>query len=191
MDISNKRFTTKGLWVLFSVCAFPVHVWTFILFFRDFSWISERTNSWDAFGVGAYGLLIALFESILVFVISLILSIFIPINWNENKRVTVLGVLVLLTAIWTIIGQLYFLLDFNFPLSWIRAIARNPHPLWVLYGVVLVFVGPSVLIPAYGILKAGQLGTWIFKSFETVTILTALYLFLDIVGIIIVVIRNI
>jgi len=47
--------------MLFLISAFPLHVWTLLLAFRDFSWLTERTNLWDAIGVLSYGLIYALF----------------------------------------------------------------------------------------------------------------------------------
>src|SRR5512141_1446140 len=68
------RYTRQGLWSLFLMCAFPLHVWALILAFRDVSWVTERTNSWDAVGVVAYGLLFTLVESVLVFGIMTLLG---------------------------------------------------------------------------------------------------------------------
>src|SRR3972149_6026554 len=51
----SKQYSKKGLWTLFLMCAFPLHVWAFILSFMDFSWVAERTNTWDALGVISYG----------------------------------------------------------------------------------------------------------------------------------------
>jgi hypothetical protein len=191
LDTSKNRLSKNSLWLLFSVCAFPVHVWTFILFFRDFSWISERTNSWDAFGVGAYGLLIAFIESVFIFLLAFILSFILPKKWSECQRVTTIGVSVLLVAIWTIIGQMYFLTEFRFPISWLTAIARNPHPLWVVYGYLLAIIVPTVFFPIYGIYKYEKFGVRVMNSFEALTTLTTLYLFLDVLGVIIVIIRNV
>ena len=60
-------FQGRDLWKLFSNAGVLTHIWTFILFLRDFSWLNERTNVWDAFAVGAYGLVTAFIESIFVF----------------------------------------------------------------------------------------------------------------------------
>jgi len=191
LDTSKKGLSKRSLWLLFSVCAFPVHVWTFILFFRDFSWISERTNSWDAIGVGGYGLLIAFVESVFVFLLAFTLSYLLPKKWSDCKKVAIIGILVLLIAIWAIIGQLYFLTGFRFPVSWLTAIALNPHPLWIVYGCLLAIVVPSVFFPIYGIYKNEEIGIRLSHSFESLTSLTSLYLFLDVVGLFIVIIRNV
>jgi hypothetical protein len=191
LGISNKFYSLKTLWLLFSVCAFPIHVWTFILVFRDFSWISERTNSWDAFGVGAYGLLIALIESCFILVCVLILSLILPKNLTVVKKVTTMGILIILVALWAIVGQLYFLVDIKLPNALIEAIANKPHPLWIIYGGLFPIVSATVMLPVYSNLKSEKLGNGLWNFFERLTTLTSLYLFLDICSLIVVIIRNV
>jgi hypothetical protein len=65
----SKYYQKKGLWLLFSATAFLIHVWAILLIFQDLSWLAERTNMWDAIGVGAYGLVLALVESVFLFLI--------------------------------------------------------------------------------------------------------------------------
>jgi hypothetical protein len=142
-------------------------------------------------GVGSYGLMIAFVESILVFFCAVILSFILPKNWDELKINSLIGVFVLLTAIWTIIGQLFFLLEIRFPVSAIQAIASYEHPLWILYGWTLMFVGPSVLLSAYFVMFNEGIRKLLFSFFERLTTLTSLYLFFDVCGMIIVVIRNV
>jgi hypothetical protein len=191
LGISKKTLSKNGNWLLFSVCATPIHVWTLILFFRDFSWISERTNSLDAIGVGSYGLLIAFIESVFIFILAFVLSYIFPQKWSESQKVALLGVLIFLIAAWTIVGQLYFLFEVKIPNFLLLAIARNPHPLWILYGGLSTFVGLTVGLPAFCIFKFGRFRKGIINIFERLTTLTAFYLFLDLCGLIVVIVRNI
>ena len=89
-----KQYSKSGLWSLFLICAFPLHIWTFILAFRDFSWVSERTNSWDAVGVVSYGLVFAFIESLMIFLIATLMGFLISQKWEEKQRITLLGTLV-------------------------------------------------------------------------------------------------
>jgi len=165
-------------------------VWTFILFFQDFSWIAERTNQWDAFGVGSYGLLIALVESVFVTFVVWILSFLTPAGWAPKKRVVIMGSLALLTSIWAILGQLYFLLEIRFPFPLIKGIAGTSHPLWIIYGVVLGAVSLTISGVVYALLRFDRFTKAMQDIFERLALLTSLYLFLDFLGIIIVIIRN-
>ena len=191
MAIFKARYSRQGLWLLFSTCAFPIHVWTLILFFQDISWVTERTNSWDAIGVGSYGLLIAFFESVFVFVIALLLGFLVPRNWDKNKRVAVLGWLALITAVWAILDQLYFLTNFQFPSSLLQVMLKSGHPLWILNGLVLGGAILTTLLPVIRLMKSEKFGTNINAFMERITTLSALYLFLDFCGLIVVIIRNV
>ena len=110
-----KRYSKSGLWSLYLTCAFPLHVWTIILSLRDFSWVAERTNSWDAIGVVSYGLVFALVESLLVFLVALLLGFLISKKWDEDRRIALMGLLVFITSLWAIGSYLYFMLNMPVP----------------------------------------------------------------------------
>ena len=186
-----KRYSKQKLWSLFLICAFPLHVWTLILAFRDFSWVSERTNSWDAVGVVSYGLLFTFIESIAVFLVATLLGFLISKKWNEDRRIALLGVLVLITCLWAMFNYLYFMLNMAVPGEIILFIAGLAHPLRFLYAVSLVLVGPTVVIPAYFVLQSDKFLKGVQGLFERLSLLTQFYLLFDFVGLVIVIIRNV
>ena len=192
MDTSKtgKRFTKSGLWQLFVATAFPIHVWAIVLILMDLSWIAERTNYWDAIGVAGYGLMFALFESLLIFAVLVLIGFVLPKNWKESKRVTLLGALMLVTAIWAMLGQLYFLLELSFPIGVIQFLTGQEHPLWFLYGGFLIVVFPTVLLSAYFAAFSEKFQNAFLAIMDRLSPLMGLYLFLDVVGIVIVIIRN-
>ena len=192
MNLSYLRqhYSKQGLWSLFVIAAFPAHVWTFVLVMRDFSWVSERTNAWDAIGVGAYGLLFAFFESAFILLMALLLGFLISKSWEEDKRNAVLAVLVLVASIWSILGQLYFLLEISFPERIMNWLAASGHPLRILYATGSILVAPTVLLPVYGTLKSEKVPGLIQGLADRISTLVGLYLFFDFIGLIIVVIRN-
>ena len=173
------------------MAAFPTHVWTIILVLQDYAWVTERTNSWDAIGVGAYGLLVAFAESVFVFVVALVLSFLISRKWGEVRRLAMLFVTIFVVAIWAIINQLYFLFGATLPGGMMRFLINAAHPLRILYGTSFVLATASVVLPYLAVLQLDKA----VKGFETVmerlSILTVLYLFLDVVGLVIVIIRNV
>ena len=71
----TRRYSRQGLWSLFLTCAFPLHFWTLILVFRDISWLTDRTNAWDAIGVASYGMIFAFTESVVIFLVAALLGI--------------------------------------------------------------------------------------------------------------------
>ena len=186
-----KRYSKQGLWSLFLICAFPLHVWTIILAFRDFSWITERTNSWDAIGVVSYGLIFALIESVVVFLIAILLGFLISKKWSEDRRITLMGVLVFVASLWAMVSYLYFLLGVSIPGETILFLASLAHPLRFLYAVSLVLVVPTVALPAYFVLRSEKFLKGVQGLFERLSLLTLFYLFFDFIGLIVIVIRNI
>lgn len=186
----KQRFTRQGLWNLFLVVAFPIHIWAFFMYFEDFAWIAERTNAWDAVGVGAYALLLALVESAFVFLCAVVLSLLLPRSWPEAKRNVLLGWLVWVTALWGILGQLYFLAGTPTP-AWIYNIFYGQtHPARIAYGFFFLVAAITVFLPVYGVLKSEKFVRVSQVIFERVAVLAILYLVLDLIGLVVVIIRN-
>jgi hypothetical protein len=186
-----KQYSKQGLWSLFLICAFPLHLWTIILAFRDFSWVSERTNSWDAVGVLSYGLIFAFIESALFFLVTILLGFLISKKWEEDRRNALLGNLALITSIWAMVSYLYFILQVSIPGQVVDFFVNLGHPLRFLYAVSLVLVGITVALPTYFILRSEKFLHFVRAAFERLSLLTMFYLFFDIVGLVIVIIRNV
>jgi len=186
----NKRFSKSGFWQLFVATALPLHIWAIVLILMDLSWVAERTNYWDAIGVASYGLMFVLFESLLFFAILVLIGFVLPKNWVERKRVTFLGILILVTTVWAMLGQLYFLLELSIPLSVIQFLAGQEHPLWFLYGGLFVVVALTVCIAVYFAIFSEKIQIVFLNIIDRLSPLMGLYLFLDVIGIIIVIIRN-
>lgn len=186
-----KRYSKQGLWSLFLICAFPLHVWTIVLAFRDFSWVTERTNSWDAIGVVSYGLIFAFVESILVFSVAVLMGYFVSKNWGEDRRITLVGMLVFVTSLWAMVSYLFFMLNWSVPGETILFMAGLGHPLRFIYAVSLALVGPTIAIPAYFVLRSDKFLKSMRGFLERLSLLTMFYLVFDLVGLVIVIVRNI
>ena len=186
----SKRYSKQNLWLLFTTTAFPIHVWAIILILQDVSWVAERTNAWDAVGVGSYGLMIAFVESLSVFLVLLLLGLLISKKWKEVQQVSLLAYIVLIVSFWEIIGQLYFLLEWLFPHQFIEFVAGISRPLWVLYGSAFLVVAPTIVIPAFIALRTNKFAAVMTAIMERLSMLVVLYLILDVAGIIVVIIRN-
>jgi hypothetical protein len=186
-----KKYTKQGLWSLFLICAFPLHVWTFILAFRDFSWVTERTNAWDAVGVMSYGLVFAFIESVVIFLIAVLLGFLVSKVWSEGQRVAVMGHLALTASLWAVVTSLFFLIPITLSPSTIGFLAGLAHPLRFLYGVSLALVGLTVFVPTILILRSKPFFQAVQGFFERLSMLTGLYLFFDVIGLGIVIFRNV
>jgi hypothetical protein len=175
------------------MCAFPLHIWTLILIFNDFAWVAKRTNVWDAFAVGSYGLVFALIESAIVFLGVVILGFLVSAKWEENRRLALMSVLVLITSLWAMFGQLYFLahLSISLPEALALFLLRSGHPVRYLNLIAALIVGLTALAPAFFILKSQNAVRFVMSSIERISLLTTFYLFFDLIGLIIVILRNI
>ena len=186
----TQRYSKQGLWSLFLMCAFPLHAWTLILSFRDLSWLTERTNAWDAVGVASYGLIFAFAESVTLFLIAALLGFLISSKWDQDRRISLLSVLILILSMWAMVGQLYFLAGVSVPQALIDTLVHVSHPVRILYGIALAAVTPTVLVPALLILRSDKALQFTHGLIERLSLLTMFYLLFDVAGLVIVIIRN-
>jgi len=184
------KYSKQGLWSLFLICAFPLHLWTLILVFRDMDWVIQRTNVWDAVGVGAYGMLFAFAESIILFTGIVLFGLLLPNRWQSERRVAFLSLLVMLTAFWAVFGQLRFLWNLSLPMPLSLILARSDHPFRLLYAMYLAVVIPSILIPVYVFVRSNNSIKWMQDLTERLSTLTMFYLLFDAAGLVIVLLRN-
>ena len=187
----TQKYSRQGLWSLFLVCAFPLHFWTLILVFRDISWLTERTNLWDAVGVASYGMVFAFVESLLIFLVAAFSGLFIPKGWPSDRRIAFLALLVLLASAWAMVSQLLFLWNVSLPVQAIQFLRESGHPLRILYAGSLLMVSVTILLPVYLFLRSKKSVVMMQGLMERLSLLTMLYLFFDVLGLMIVIIRNI
>jgi hypothetical protein len=187
----TQRYSKKGLWSLFLICAFPLHLWTLIFAFRDISWLTERTNLWDAIGVVSYGMIFAFVESIVIFLVLALLGLILPAHWYSDRRIAFLSLLILLTSVWGMISQLLLVWSVPLPIQAIQFLRSSNHPLRMLYAACLAVVSPTILLPVYLFIKSKKSIAFMQDLMERLSLLATFYLFFDLVGLIIVIIRNI
>jgi len=190
VNFITSRYSRQGLWSLFLISAFPLHLWTLILAFRDISWVTERTNAWDAIGVVSYGMLFALIESVVIFLIFALLGLIMPGQWESNRRITFLAFLILITSVWAMISQLLFLWNVSLPARAIEFLRQSDHPVRIVYATVLMVVTPTVLLPAYSFLRTKRAVTIMQNLMERLSLLSMFYLVFDLLGVIIIIVRN-
>lgn len=170
--------------------ALPLHIWTIILAFRDFDWISARTNSWDAVGVVAYGLIVALLESLILFSGVTLLGFFVSGKWEEKRRIAFLSAVVIILSMWSIFNQSYFLMGMSAP-AWLASFAMGTgRPLVALYALALFSISLSFALPAYLILISGKALGFMAEILDRLSLLMMLYLFFDAAAFVIVLVRN-
>jgi hypothetical protein len=186
-----RQYSAHRLLSLFLICAFPVHLWAIILILRDIPWMTQRTNLWDAIGVGAYGLVFAFVESLIVFGIFTLLGFLTPRQWAADKRIAFLSLLVLLLSAWGMISQLFFLWNISIPAAAVQSLAQSGHPLRIMYAVSLAVVLPGIGVPVYLFIRSDKFVRFLQDLIERFSLLTWFYLTLDLLGLVIVILRNI
>jgi hypothetical protein len=187
----NYFYNKQGLWSLYLICAFPLLFWTLLLGFRDVSWLTERTNSWDAISVIGYGMVFAFVESLIWFAVTAALGFLVSRKWSIERRVVLMGMLFLLVSLWSMLEQAYFMAGVNAPLWVMRAIAATGRPIFSMYLAAFGLVSLSVLVPVYFIIRSDKALKSIQDFMERLSTLTMLYLFLSFCGLVIIIIRNI
>jgi len=133
----------------------------------------------------------AFLESVIIFLVTALLGYLASGRWNQERRIALLAGLVLISALWAMLGQLYFLLEASLPGAFIAFMAQTDHPLRVLYGATLAVVTLTFLGPALLVLRSDRVFHFVRGMIDRLSILTMLYLFFDVVGLIIVIIRNV
>jgi hypothetical protein len=191
LAIFRKFYSRQGLWSLFLITALPLHIWTFILAFRDFDWVTERTNSWDAVGVVAYGLIFTLIESLIIFIVTVLLGFLVSSKWSEKKRLALMGVMVVVLSLWSMFNQTYFLREMQPSAQFIGFYINTGRPLLFLYATAFILVVLSVALPTYGILTSDKVEKAVTEGFERLSTLMVLYLVFDAAALVILIIRNI
>lgn len=186
-----KYYTRQTVWTLFLLCAFPLHLWTLFLSFRDVSWLTARTSLWDTVGVISYGLVFALFESLLLFTLALIAGFLVSLKWDANKRVALIGILFMIVGIWSAISQLFSIFTWSLPIGMVNLITHSGHPVRNLYSLLLIFVVPSLIIPTYAILQSSKAYSVFADVIDRLSLLTIVYLAFDVLAFGVVILRNI
>lgn len=185
------QYSRQGLWSLFLMCAFPIHLWALLMIFNDVGWVSKRTNSWDAAGLASYGMVIAFFESVIFFIVITLLGFLVSPKWDKDRRLALMSALALILSLWGMISQLFFLLGVSFSPRWLLPLTQMNHPVRLLYLIALILTMPTIILPTYVILFKDKAVRFMLDVIERISLLAAVYLFFDTVGLIIVIIRNI
>ena len=192
-EVFKQRFQKEHLLKLFLVCAFPFHLWTILLVLKDVEWITRRSDFWDAIGVGAYALIYAFLESFVFFMFIVILGILLPWKWERNKVFAQLGFISMWIQFWAILFQFYRHRNLVSPLFFSDWLISTGHPLVygiVVIGLLIIIVIGSAIVPIYLIGYKHQVEKKIVSFLERVTILSILYIALDIISAVILLIRN-
>ena len=98
--------------------------------------------------------------------------------------------LIFIVSIWAILGQLYFSLKVQVAGGLIRFLAQSGHPLWYLYGLGFFLALITVVPLVASILWSERVRGFLHSIIERLSLLTSIYLALDLAALIILAVRN-
>ena len=172
----------------FLIVTFPLHVWAILMIFRDFEFVSERTEIWDAIGYGSYSLLFTLIESLMLAVIVWLFSLLLPRKWDIQRSLDVTGSIFIILAGASIVDMAFHAFDqARISKQYLYGLANYPTQTYLLIAGTVLITSAAVF---FIILKAQRGEAIISEVFERIMLLSYFYLFLDFIGIVIVIIRN-
>ncbi len=178
-----------SLFNLFLIAAFPIHLWSLLMIFRDLEFLSERTEMWDAVGAGGYALLIALIESLLTALILWGLTFLLPKKWTQTRLYTIVSSIYLILAGASIVDMAFHAFnEARISRQYLYGLETYPTLTNALIAGAIVLL--SVLVVVF-ILKNQKAEKALKEFYDRITLLSYFYLALDVIGIIIVIIRNI
>jgi len=170
--------TRRAVWLLFAACVFPTHVWAIIDVLREVpAWILRMSIS-ELIGSTAYVLgIYALPDAVLLFVGVMVLAFILPARFLRRHLAVRGGLLALITAVW-------FILFHSNP-NWLEQRQIVPLVVWALS--YLLAVGGAYFL----LVRRPRVETAVHSFVQRLATLSALYLLLDFISIIIVIVRNI
>jgi hypothetical protein len=177
LDVSQLVKTSKDKIALaFTTCVALVNMWAvFNLLETIPSWVLQL-NAWEIIGGISYTLTFALIESVFLFVLVMIVNFIVPKQFFAEKFILNSTILALLIFIWAILVQ------------------KNYDSIISLDGKTILFLLSTILLSIVIVIVIANhirnLEVIISAIVNRVAILAVIYLILDILGILIVITRN-
>lgn len=169
--------TRKSLLSLFAVCAIPIYIWSIYNLLHEVpAWVL-RMSVWDLVGIIAYVQAFTLFESFVVFLFLFLLSMITPLRRNENRF------LAQITLAFSLISALIIVAHFNYNIISMWGMKEFLPVLLLSF----TLIGGSILI----VKRFRKLEEVILKILERLVVLSILYIFSGLIGVMIIIIRNI
>jgi len=163
---------------LFLIGAFPVHIWAIVNLLHTFPSLLLEMKTLELISILAYVLTFALFESLFVFALLFLVTWFFPRRIPASTLLVVSAILVFFGSTGVTLVHLYK----------IWKITAFKFESWVILWAVVGVVASSLVI--FIVAKKPMVEKPILSIVERLSLLSILYLSLDLVGAVIVVIRN-
>jgi hypothetical protein len=193
----KKKAFLKEFFRLLLIISFPIHIWSFVQIFNNFEWIANRTHLGDAFGYFAYALMFALFDSLIISIIAILIYLPLRYSQGQNKARAIFTCVYFISTAWVLFYRINFQQtgDGEFVWNFIQEIG-DTYGLRLRYEMGLLFLFAAVIaltliLPVFLINKSLRVEKFVQGLIERVELLAYIYIFLDLIGILTVIYRNI
>lgn len=173
---SDPALNRRSLWQLFTVCAFPVQIWAVLVMLQELPVFLLRLTVWDVIGIITYLEAYALLETILLWLVLVLMALVLP-GWLFRTRLVAQGTLIiLLSSVWAVV--LHFRLNAFWDLT-------SPlRTAWIVTYLV------SLFLAVYFLHQSQKIEGWLVAFANRVELLATFYLGLGVVGSVVVILRN-
>lgn len=178
MAIFKNQFPTRqDLFTVFLACVFPIHIWALFNVMREVpAWIL-RMSTWEMAGVIAYTQFYALIEAVIVFLGMVLLITILPIGGLRKRFVSVATAVILISSIWFIIlhlnGQMLDQRQVVLVAAWAGT-------------YLLALVGAL-----FALFRSEKVANFFAQFAQRVVVLSVIYLFIDLLSLVLIVVRNV
>ena len=153
-----------------------MHVWAIVNILYIFPAWLLRFSVWELAGVISYPLVDALLESCLLWLVLVGLGFLLPRKWLADKFVAISSALVWVMAGWAVLIQFFY-------------------KGMLLWGAGQMVAGLFLVLLSFGLVywlvqRYGRLEGWIKGLAQRLAFLTYFYLIFDLLGLVIVILRN-
>jgi hypothetical protein len=176
LGISKKRLSFSDLSQSFGAIAFPIHIWVIINILVIFPAWLLRLSLPELAGSISYALVAALLESSILWAMMVGLGFVLPRKWLADKFVVLSSALVWLLTVWAMLGHFHF----SNILQW------GPEK----FAAALILVVFTLMLVYWLIRRFARLEGWIQKGVQGLIVVSYVYIFFDLVGLAIVIFRN-
>lgn len=158
-------------------CVIPVFLWSLLSFLNEVPGFALRLSLWDVIGMASYILAAALVESVLLLLPLLVISALLPARFFRNHFLAFGSAIAVITSLWIMYAN-YHTLDFS---TW--GVSE-----WLI-GLAL-YLG-SIAIALALMLRWKHVEEIVGSVVQRVSTLSTVYIAIGLMGILIVLIRNI
>lgn len=183
MRLVKDRFPNRSsIYMVFEICALPVNIWSWILMLNKISGLLLKWAPFQLLEIFAYTQSFALLESLVLFGFLVTLAFTLPKHFFRERFVSQATVITLCLSIWAVGVHMI-----------VRANARSETLEWneVLFITWVLICMFLLMLMSIAIRKSANLEKWIIDRVDQATLLSYLFVSINIISFLFVITRHI